>query len=172
MPLLKSGAFVEDGFVTLGADDAVPAEGDIILPFDRFIAEFDTLKLRPSRLGVVFPVAGDLDALKAVLFRLDAIVLPFAAFTDGRAFSLARIIRTRFGFSGELRSAGPIIPDQIAFLRQVGFDAFEVNSNRHGRETWIKAATAMTLTYQKGFLPKRGFAPVDVFEARQARSGS
>ena len=172
MPLLKSGAFADDGFVTLGGDEAIPAAGDIIVPFDRFIAAFDTLKLRASRLGVLFPVTGDLDALKRVMFRLDAIVLPFAAFTDGRAFSLARIIRNRFAFAGELRATGPIIPDQIAFLRQVGFDAFLVQSDRHAAETWLKAATAMTLTYQKGFLPKRGFAPVDVFEARQQRRAS
>ncbi|MBZ0215059.1 MAG: DUF934 domain-containing protein, partial [Fimbriimonadaceae bacterium] len=95
------------------------------------------------------------------------IALEFASFTDGRAYSVARIVRTQLHFSGELRATGDVLPDQIAFMRQVGFDAFEIRSDRHSLDTWQRTATSISLTYQHGFVPRQGFAPAEIFEQRR-----
>lgn len=53
------------------------------------------------------------------------IVLDFPKFTDGRAYSQARILRDRFGYTGEIRARGEILRDQIYFMARCGIDAFE-----------------------------------------------
>ncbi|MFQ5626457.1 MAG: DUF934 domain-containing protein, partial [Methyloligellaceae bacterium] len=88
--------------------------------------------------------------LEAHLAHLDVIALNFPAFTDGRAYSQARRLRTEFGFEGELRATGEVLADQAGFLTQVGFDTFEVE-NGLSLDVWNKAARSMTLAYQRGY---------------------
>ncbi|MEM7739239.1 MAG: DUF934 domain-containing protein [Pseudomonadota bacterium] len=57
--------------------------------------------------------------------------LVFPKFKDGRAFSQARVLRTRYGFKGEIRASGDLLPDQAAYARRVGIDTVEdVNDGR------------------------------------------
>jgi uncharacterized protein (DUF934 family) len=58
------------------------------------------------------------------LDRLRRIDIAFPAFTDGRGYSAARILREA-GFTGELRAVGDVLVDQIAYMRRCGFDAFD-----------------------------------------------
>lgn len=58
------------------------------------------------------------------LDRLRRIDIAFPAFTDGRGYSAARILRET-GFTGELRAVGDVLVDQIAYMRRCGFDAFD-----------------------------------------------
>jgi uncharacterized protein (DUF934 family) len=53
-----------------------------------------------------------------------AVQLHFPAFGDGRAYSQARLLRERLGFSGEIRATGAaVVRDQIHFMARCGFDA-------------------------------------------------
>ena len=65
------------------------------------------------------------DARKLLPFldRLALIEIGFSAFTDGRGYSAARILREE-GFTGELRAQGDVLVDQLAFMRRCGFDSF------------------------------------------------
>lgn len=170
MPLLKNGEFVADDFTHVPDGEPLPppAQG-VIVSWERFKAERAALAGHPGGLGVLFPVTAEPDELVPFLDALNVIALPFADFTDGRGFSLARIIRDRLGYRGELRATGDLIPDQVAFLRQVGFDAFEVRSDRQALDVWQRTATAMSLTYQRGFAPRRGFAPADIYDLRSMK---
>jgi uncharacterized protein (DUF934 family) len=61
--------------------------------------------------------------------RLDRVVridVHFPKFGEGRGYSIARLLRTRYGYRGELRAVGHITRDQLVFLERVGFDAFEL----------------------------------------------
>jgi uncharacterized protein (DUF934 family) len=146
MPLLKNGRFVTDEWLHFGQDDDLPPDGDITVPFARLAAQYEHLSARPSRLGVAVPNSERAEALKLFLPRLGLVILPFPAFTDGRSFSLARQIRS-LGYACELRASGPILPDQLGFLAEVGFDSFEV-SDRFPEAIWRRAAGAMSLSYQ------------------------
>jgi len=64
-------------------------------------------------------------ALAPVLGQLSLIRVAFSAFNDGRAFTIARRLRM-MGYKGELRALGPVIADQYAMARRVGFDAVEI----------------------------------------------
>ena len=63
--------------------------------------------------------------LEGQLDRLTLIRVAFPAFNDGRAFTIARRLRMA-GYKGELRALGPVIADQYAMLRRVGFDGAEI----------------------------------------------
>lgn len=78
-------------------------------------ADADAVRVEPG---------DDARALIPHLARLRLIEVNFPAFTDGRGYSSARILREA-GYAGELRAVGDVLVDQIGFLRRCGFDAFE-----------------------------------------------
>ena len=69
------------------------------------------------------------DAVEACLSRLSQlkrISIEFLSFTDGRGYSMARLLRERYGYREELRATGDVLCDQIQALSRCGFDAFEL----------------------------------------------
>lgn len=58
----------------------------------------------------------------------ELIAIEFPAFTDGRGLSLAVLLRTRYGFTGELRAVGDINADLLHYLARCGFNSFEMNT--------------------------------------------
>ena len=75
------------------------------------------------------------------------VVLEFPKFRDGRAFSWARMLRTRLDFTGEIRAVGDFLFDQISYLHRTGFDAFEVRDG-FTLETFSRALREMSNVYQ------------------------
>jgi uncharacterized protein (DUF934 family) len=57
------------------------------------------------------------------LDRLRLIEVNFPAWTDGRGYSSARILREA-GFTGEVRAVGDVVIDMLGHLQRCGFDAF------------------------------------------------
>jgi len=57
------------------------------------------------------------------LDRLRLIEVNFPAFTDGRGYSSARLLREA-GFDGEIRAVGEVSVDMLSHMRRCGFDAF------------------------------------------------
>jgi len=63
----------------------------------------------------------------ALAARLDAVArveVHFPKLADGRGYSIARLLRERLGYRGELRAVGEVRRDQLHYLSRVGFDAF------------------------------------------------
>jgi uncharacterized protein (DUF934 family) len=58
----------------------------------------------------------------------------FPKFGDGRGYSIARLLRERRGYRGELRAVGHITRDLLFFLERCGFDAFELREGENPRE--------------------------------------
>ena len=76
------------------------------------------------------------------LGTLKLIRIAFPAFNDGRAFTLARRLRMA-GFTGHLRAVGPVIADQYAMARRVGFDDVEIPDDlaeRQPQAQWLARA--------------------------------
>jgi uncharacterized protein (DUF934 family) len=148
MPLLKNNAFVADDWTTLADDDAAPDGGKIIVTFNRLAKDWDTLVKFPGVIGVKLSNTDRVEALAPYLSQIAIVVLAFPAFTDGRAYSLARGLRLD-GYRGELRAEGNLLPDQLQYMRQVGFDSFLVN-DRFPLQSWQAASHQMSLAYQRG----------------------
>jgi uncharacterized protein (DUF934 family) len=126
MPLLKQGRVIDDRWHHLADGDPLPAQGPLLVPLARWRAERDALLAHPDELGVAVPNTEPAETLAADLAHFALIALNFPKFTDGRAYSQARLLRERLGFPGELRATGQVLPDQLLFLHRCGFDAFEL----------------------------------------------
>lgn len=146
MPLIKNGAYAEDPFETVAGDGPLPANG-VIVPLARFLKERKSLLARNAPLGVRLSSADSPEALGEDVHRLSVVVLEVPAFRDGRAFSWARMLRTRMGYKGEIRASGRFLPDQLAFMTRVGIDAFD-GDERIVPEAVARALSEMTDVYQ------------------------
>ena len=92
----------------------------------------------------------DPTALAGHLDRLTLIRVAFPAFNDGRAFTIARRLR-EMGYKGQLLAFGPVIADQYAMLRRVGFDGAEIPDDlaqRQPAEQWQFRADWQAHHYQ------------------------
>ncbi len=119
---------IPDRYTRLGDEDPIPTSGPVLVSLERFESEKDSLGRRGHDLGVwlrseqsPMPLARDLD-------RLALIALDFPIFSDGRAYSSARILRERLGWKGELRAIGDVLCEQLTFMLRSGFDTFDMAS--------------------------------------------
>jgi uncharacterized protein (DUF934 family) len=126
--VFRAGRFEPDAWTRLADDDALPAEGNVLLSVRRFLAETAAGGIGNRAVGVVVEPADRVADLVPHLDRLSVIAVNFPKFSDGRGFSHAAIL-SRHGFAGELRAIGNVLIDQVDFMKRVGFTTFEV---RHG----------------------------------------
>jgi uncharacterized protein (DUF934 family) len=158
MPLIRAdgaaAAFIADTYTSVADDAALPAEGGAIVSLARFRKERETLLARNAPIGVRLKSDESPEALGEDVQRLSVVVIEFPKFRDGRGFSWARMLRTRLGFTGEVRAVGDFLYDQIAYLHRTGFDAFAVPDG-FTLETFNRALAEMTNVYQPSADGKR-----------------
>ena len=146
MPLIRNGAVAENLFTEV-VDGAPLPDGPTVVSLTRFLADRETLLARNAPLGVRLKSAESPAALGEDAARLSLIVLEFPRFRDGRAFSWARMLRTRLGYRGEIRATGDFLTDQLAFMTRVGIDGFEV-PEKISLELFQRALGEMRFVYQ------------------------
>ena len=83
----------------------------------------DAFGEQTNAAAVRLETGDDARALLPVLDRIRLVEVEFPAFTDGRGYSAARILREA-GYEGELRAIGAVFVDQLGHLRRCGFDSF------------------------------------------------
>lgn len=123
--VFRNGRFEPDAWRPLAAEEAIPAEGGVLLPVARYLAEAAAGTLGNKPVGVVVAPA---DRVRDLLPHLDAIpviAVDFPKFSDGRGFSHAALL-VRAGFRGELRAVGNVLIDQVTMMRRMGFNAFAI----------------------------------------------
>jgi uncharacterized protein (DUF934 family) len=147
MPLIKNGAFAADPFVFVPDGKAFPEDTGVMVTLARFQSERENLFAHHTPVGVRLASAENPEVLKGDLQRIAAIAIEFPIFRDGRGFSWARMLRTRLGFTGEIRAIGHFLYDQLAFMARVGFDAFEVRQDFR-IEDFTRAMGEMHYVYQ------------------------
>jgi uncharacterized protein (DUF934 family) len=152
--LIADGKVVDDRWVHVADGEPLPASGDAIVSLKRWRAERDALTSRKGGIGVRLAGGDALDAIAPDLPRLAVIALEFPSFKDGRAFSLARLLRERHGYKGQLRAVGDVLRDQIAFMRRCGIDAFELRADRSAEDA-LAAFGEFTVAYQAAADEKR-----------------
>ena len=83
-----------------------------------------------ARVAVRLEPADDPAELAPDVNRLQLVAVHFPKFADGRGYSSAVLLRTRYGYRGELRAVGDVGRDQLFYLRRCGFDAFALAAHR------------------------------------------
>jgi phosphoadenosine phosphosulfate reductase len=168
MPLLiKDRALVADRYALLreaASLSDVSADAPAIVPLALWLAERSAFLVRRD-VGVWLAPTDDPAALADDVAALPVIAVDFPKFTDGRGYSIARLLRDRFGFAGELRAVGDVLRDQLFALSQCGFDAFVIRADRDAAdalaslEDFASVYTATSRTPQPWFRRRSATAP-------------
>ena len=116
----------EHDWHTVGGEDGpaphpLPREGQL-LSLEQWHAVRDTWP-QGLRTGLLVPNTTDIETLAEDLPRLSLVVLHFPKWVDGRAYSQARLLRSRYRYGGEIRAAGEVLVDMVPLLHRTGFDA-------------------------------------------------
>jgi uncharacterized protein (DUF934 family) len=146
-PIWQDGAFRRDAWVEVADGEALP-DAPALLSRRRWLAERDALPQHNAPLGLRLEPGEAIDDIAADLPRFALIALSFPKFSDGRAFSTARLLREKHGYKGELRAIGNVLSDQIPYMRRVGFDSFEVAHVPTRRALAEGRIAEVTLHYQ------------------------
>lgn len=151
--IIRNRELTGDDWIHLADDAPIPEQGRFTVSWARWQAELDPAAVSqddlPSseRVGVVAPGDTTPEALSRAVGHVSLIALRIPKFADGRHFTAARLLRERFGFEGELRATGDVVPDQVFYMHRVGYNAFEVPAGPR-REAALAALDTFSVTYQ------------------------
>jgi len=140
----------------------IPATGDIVVPLALWLARREGLLARPARLGVWLDAHEGPEAIARDVDRFPLIAVNFPKFGDGRAYSIARLLRERWSYRGELRAIGDVLHDQLHFMEQCGFDAFALRDDQDAQ-----AALSAFATFSDGYQTS-ALRPIPLFRRRLA----
>lgn len=122
-------------------------QGDISVPMNLWLDHKATLQARNGRVAVQIAADEFPEDFADQYSQIDCIVLPIVTHVDGRSYSHAYKLRTRFNYQGEIRAIGDVKYDQLGFLTRSGCNAFELPSGEN-LETALQAFTEMSEVYQ------------------------
>ncbi|CAN7371885.1 DUF934 domain-containing protein [Duganella sp. LjRoot269] len=159
--IIKGREVVEDDWQVLrlaepveGAPKHDPAtvsvpEGKFIVPLSLWLVQRELLAARAAAGGIGVWIAPDErpETLKDDLAKLAVVAVDFPKFTDGRGYSIAYNLRTRLGWTGELRAIGDVLRDQLFSMQRVGFNAYATRPDRSIHDA-LKGLSDFSETYQ------------------------
>src|SRR5687768_6259847 len=113
--LIKNQAVVDDSWTVLRDATSladIPANGAVVVPLGLWLAHRDALLARGD-VGVWLAPKDDPADLVPDLPALSVVAVDFPKFGDGRGYSIARLLRDRYGYRAELRAIGDVLRDQL-----------------------------------------------------------
>ncbi len=140
--LLKPAA---EGAQLSNAPD-MPLTGDWIVPLAMWNEQRAQLSQRSGKNGVLLENTDDPRVLAPDFDKLALIAVSFPKFTDGRGYSIARLLR-RLGWKGELRAVGDVLRDQLFYMTRCGFDAFALREDQDAQAA-LTAFSDFSAPYQ------------------------
>ena len=167
--LIKDRRIAQDSWRLLergpsGELPEIPREGQTIIPLALWLAHREDFLAYPGPLGVWLDANERPEAIADDLARLSVIAVNFPKFGDGRGYSIARLMRERHGYKGELRAIGDVLHDHLYFMEQCGFDAFALREDQDAEKA-LGAFDDFSDGYQASVL-----RPVPLFRRRLAAS--
>ena len=148
--IIKNGQIIDETWHLLPKDatlDSLSNCDDYIVPLALWVEHSSALKARDGGLGVWLEAGEEIEEIADQLDNFQVIALNFPAFTDGRNYSNARLLRDRYGYKGELRAIGDVLRDQLFYLHRCGFDAFALRADKDPYEA-LESLKDFSVTYQ------------------------
>ena len=143
--LIKLGQPEQDEWALSRIDDELPKRRPVIVPLVLWQANAQDPQLAPW-----LPSDTHLDdTLAESLAKAPLVAIDFPAFTDGRGYSLARLLRERYGYQGEVRAIGDVLIDQLYYMSRCGFDALALRDDQQLDDA-LRALGAFSVSYQPG----------------------
>ena len=122
-----------------GLPDLEHGAHKVLVPFTWWIThhhEADVIaKAKNGQIGVWFATDDDIlkhaDVIEAGKTVWPLVAAHFPIFRDGRSFSTAALLRSRFAWQGEIRAIGDVLIDQLLQGARVGFDSFALRPDQN-----------------------------------------
>ncbi|QGZ31546.1 DUF934 domain-containing protein [Stutzerimonas stutzeri] len=162
--IIKDGQVIDETWHLLPKDvtlDGLSNCDDLIVPLQLWLDHAHALKARDGGLGVWLDADEVVEEIADDLEHFRVIALNFPAFTDGRHYSSARLLRERYGYKGEIRAIGDVLRDQLFYMRRCGFDAFAVRPDRDPYDA-LEGLKDFSVAYQSA-----ADEPLPLFRRRQ-----
>ena len=142
---------VDNGIVHIAETEELTAadlpSGQVSVPLNLWLEEKESILNRGDKVAVQIAVDEFPEDVIEDLNSIDMIVLPFANHVDGQSYSHAYKLRTRYGYTGEIRAIGDVKFDQLDFLTRVGCNAFELPESEN-LQTALRAFKEFSDVYQ------------------------
>lgn len=148
--IIKNNQVIDETWHLLPKDtslDDLSNCDDLIVPLALWREHGHALEARDGGLGVWLDSDEEAEEIGADVGKFQVIALNFPAFTDGRSYSNARLLRDRYGYKGELRAIGDVLRDQLFYLHRCGFDAFAIRADKDPYEA-LEGLKDFSVTYQ------------------------
>ncbi|GEN26978.1 hypothetical protein HVA01_06240 [Halovibrio variabilis] len=123
--------------------DTLPEQRPAFVPLALWQANQDDVELAPLLTSDTSLSA----ELAAEVSQSPAIAIDFPAFTDGRGYTIARLLRERYGYTGEVRAVGDVLVDQLDYMRRCGFTAMALRDDQHPEDA-LRALSFISVRYQ------------------------
>ena len=149
--LIKGGRVVSDDWVLREEVGDGPVTPHSIVPASYALAHADALS---GDIGIWLPGDGEPDEIAPLLPKVRLIAIRFEAMNDGRGLSLAVLLRTRFGFTGELRAIGVVHEDVLHYMHRCGIDSYQLPDG-HDPQVALTAMKSLSDFYQGSVLEPR-----------------
>ena len=150
MKIIKNCKIIEDAWQLLREPEQPLPPGDLIVPLDWLLEHDADNGNGTKRNGKTAPlINGDHlpQQVEKLLPEIPLLAVDFPQFTDGRCYSIARIIRERYSYKGEIRAVGDVLQDQLFFMHRCGIDAFALREDRDF-ESALAAFSEFSVLYQ------------------------
>ncbi|MCG8610435.1 MAG: DUF934 domain-containing protein [Pseudomonadales bacterium] len=145
--LIKNEAIIDDQWTLLEEVDSVESVSEnTIVPVAFWLENKDNL---PANTGVWFASDEEPEIISDLVNNLPLIAIHFPKFADGRGYSIARLLRERYGYQGEIRAFGDVLQDQLFYMKRCGFDAFVIRADRD-MEKALQSLNDFSVVYQTG----------------------
>lgn len=120
--LINESAVLENDWAIIDSEEALQsATGRVLVSTELLEKAKENSDLT---VGLILNGDADLDALKDQISDASVVAINFPAFADGRGYSLARLLKERFNYEGEIRAIGDVLIDQLHFMKRCGFDTY------------------------------------------------
>lgn len=136
--LIKNNAVIDDAWVVLSQDqcaECIPS-GNVLIPVKVWLDQKDELAARKD-IGIWLESNDEPESIGAELNNFSVIAVNFPKFSDGRGYSIARLIRERYQYKGELRAIGDVLRDQLFFMTRCGFNTFQLRQDRSSEDAML-----------------------------------
>ena len=131
--ITSDGSIREDNWVVVPR----PADGEslnipdqpALIPADLWLAGKEHFEDRDD-IGVWLDSHEEPEILAGVVNELPVIAVNFPKFSDGRGYSIARLLRERLNYRNELRAVGDVLLDQLQFMKRCGFNTYVLRADK------------------------------------------
>lgn len=146
--LIKNKAFVASDPWQLRTEEEAISDFSIIT-LSRWQAEKEQLQALAQAGKLALHLSSDqtADLLADECRQFALICIDFPKFADGRGYSCARLLRERYGFTGDLRAVGDVLIDQLFFMVRCGFSSQALRDDQD-EQAALAAFSTFSVSYQ------------------------